>query len=322
MTPAATYLLAAASLLLVLLCVAALPLIHAEQRRHRLAARMEQYALPYARATTTVRHEEVRAAATVSGMQTFLRFVERLLAFDLARQESYVLPWWVVLPGAILLARGLILLGQSLFGPATLLALPLVAVLVIRRFYHWCDQRRLRQLFEQFPDALAMLVRAVRVGIPIAEGIRNVAVESANPTGHEFALVVDRITVGVTLSEALNELAARNPVSEYRFFAAALTLQSETGGAVSETLERLAEVIRKRVTLREHARALASEAKTSIAILAALPVCTGTALAFLNPDYISTLFIDPQGRRVLTMALMSLTAGVVTMRTVVSRSLS
>ena len=322
MTPAATYGLAAACLLLVLLCITALPLIYAEQHRRRLQVRFAQYAWPYARATASAWQDETHTTATVGGTFTLWPLIARLVTFDRTRQEHYVLPWWVVLPTAFLLARLLVLFAQSLFGDAVLLALPVVWLLLIRRFYQWCDQRRLRILFEQFPDALAMLVRAVRVGIPITEGIRNVAAESASPTSAEFALVVDRIAVGVTLSEALQELATRNPVPEYRFFAAALTLQSETGGAVSETLERLADVIRKRVTMREHARALASEAKTSIGILAALPVFSGTALAVLNPDYISTLFIDPQGQRVFTMALMSLATGVFTMRTVVSRSLS
>ena len=99
--------------------------------------------------------------------------------------------------------------------------------------------------------------------------------------------------------QALHGLAARNELPEYGFFATALALQSETGGTVSDTLDRLAEVIRKRVALREHARALASEARTSIAILAALPVFTGTALALINPDYISTLIYRPPGTRCL-----------------------
>jgi len=173
----------------------------------------------------------------------------------------------------------------------------------------------------QFPDVLAMLVRAVRVGIPITEGIRGVARESPSPTGPEFAIVVDQLTIGVTLPDALRELAERNQLAEYRFFATALALQSETGGGVSETLERLADVIRKRVELRSHARALSSEARTSIYILASLPVFSGGALAVLSPDYVGTLFTDPLGQRVLILALMSLTTGIVAMRTIISRSL-
>ena len=148
-----------------------------------------------------------------------------------------------------------------------------------------------------------MLVRAVRVGIPITGGMRSVATDSPDPTGREFRQVADQLTVGVTLDQALRALAARNKLSEYGFFATALALQAETGGAISDTLERLADVIRKRVALREHARALASEARTSIYILAALPVFAGGALAVLNPEYLYTLFVEPQGRTVFAIAV-------------------
>jgi tight adherence protein B len=245
-----------------------------------------------------------------------------LVGFDPTHRDSYPLAWWVVVPAALVLARGLAAFAQTLIGSAAMFLVPVLWVLLIRRFYHWCHQRRLQALYEQFPDALAMLVRAVRVGIPVVEGIRNVARESPQPTGPEFTTVVDQIAIGVTLQEALYSLADRNQLPEYRFFATALALQSETGGAVSETLERLADVIRKRVALRGHARALASEARTSIYILAALPVFSGGALALLSPDYLATLFVDPKGQRVFAMALISLAIGIISMRTIVSRSLS
>jgi tight adherence protein B len=130
------------------------------------------------------------------------------------------------------------------------------------------------------------------------------------------------MAVGVTLEQALLTLASRNKVPEYGFFATALALQSETGGTVSDTLERLAEVIRKRVALREHARALASEARTSIAILAALPVFSGGVLALINREYVNTLFVEPQGRAIFASAVVLLTVGIFTMQTIVTRSLS
>jgi tight adherence protein B len=214
------------------------------------------------------------------------------------------------------------MLAQTLLGWTALLLLPIISVAIVRRYYRWCNQRRLTALYEQFPDVLAMLVRAVRVGIPIVEGIRSVARESPHPTDQEFGVVVDQMVVGVRLEEALHALAERNQLPEYRFFATALALQSETGGAVSETLELLADVIRKRVALRGHAQALASEARTSIYILAALPVFSGGALALLNPEYIGILFTDPAGQKVFTMALISLATGIFAMRTIVRRSLS
>jgi tight adherence protein B len=234
-----------------------------------------------------------------------LNWLARLVAYNPVHRDDYPLAWWIVLPTALLFARLVVALVQILAGSWAMFTLPLVVVVIIRQFYRWCEKRRLRILFEQFPDALSMLVRAVRVGIPITGGMRNIAADSPNPTGQEFRHVVDQIALGVTLEQALIDLAGRNQVPEYGFFATALALQSETGGTVGDTLERLADVIRKRVALREHARALASEARTSIYIL-----------------YIGTLFFEPQGQTILASAIGLLTVGVFTMRTIVARSLS
>jgi tight adherence protein B len=322
MTRSLSYQLAAACLLLVLACVAAIPFMKAEQRRRKFQDRVGQYAAPYARATAINAREKSHAGTADSGTRILLKWLRQLVAFDPSHLDSYPAAWWIVLPAALLFARLIIALAQALLGPSALLALPVVWILVIRQFYHWCEQRRLRILFEQFPDALSTLVRTVRVGIPITGGMRSVASDSPDPTGREFRQVADQLTLGVTLEQALHALAARNKLPEYGFFATALALQAETGGTVSDMLERLAEVIRKRVALREHARALASEARTSIYILAALPVFAGGALAVINPDYLYTLFVEPQGRTVFATAVGMLTTGIVTMRTIVSRSLS
>jgi tight adherence protein B len=316
------YQLAAGCFLLILLCMSALVLMHAQQRRRRLEARVAQQASSYGRAIVAASRNNVRSAASARGQRTILRFGAWLVGFNTSQPEHYHVAWWIVLPVGLVLARGIVALAQILIGWMALLLLPVIWLIIVRRFYTWCDQRRLKILYVQFPDVLAMLVRAVRVGIPIGEGIRSAARESPNPTGQEFRIVVDQLGIGVTLAEALYELAERNPLPEYRFFATALALQSETGGALSETLERLADVIRKRVALRSHARALASEARTSIYILACLPVFSGAALALLNPDYLATLFLDRDGQRVLAIALISLSTGIAAMRTIVNRSLS
>ncbi len=109
-----------------------------------------------------------------------------------------------------------------------------------------------------------MIVRSVRVGIPVTEGIRTVAREAPRPTAQEFSLLADQIRIGMPIEEALRELATRNQLPEYRFFATALALQNQTGGGLAETLENLGDVIRKRVALKGRAHALASEARTSI----------------------------------------------------------
>ena len=115
--------LAAACLLLILLCAAALPFLRADQRSHRLHDRINEYASPHARATVVGSHERAKAAPAASIMRT-LALVARLVAFNPAHQEEYPAKWWIVLPVTMLLARLIVEFGQSLFGTSALIALP------------------------------------------------------------------------------------------------------------------------------------------------------------------------------------------------------
>jgi tight adherence protein B len=162
----------------------------------------------------------------------------------------------------------------------------------------------------------------VRVGIPLAEGIRTVSREAEVPTRPEFARLCDRVAIGVTLEDALREMATRNNLAEYRFFATALALQSQTGGGLTEALEGLADVMRRRLALKARGAALAGEAKTSIYILAALPFFSGGALAVLNPSYIGRLFTEHACQKVLIAAIVLLATGLLVMRTMIRKSLS
>jgi len=117
-------------------------------------------------------------------------------------------------------------------------------------------------------------------------------------------------------------MAQSSRMSEYRFFATAITLQMQTGGALSETLENLADVIRKRVALKARAFALASEARTSAMVLAGSPFVSGTALWVLNPSHIGMLFEPGLGRTIFSGAVLSLSCGLLTMRSLIRRSLA
>jgi tight adherence protein B len=117
-------------------------------------------------------------------------------------------------------------------------------------------------------------------------------------------------------------MARRSKMAEYRFFATAISLQMQTGGALSETLENLADVVRKRVALKARAMALASEARTSAMVLAALPFVSGTALWVLNPDYIGKLFQPGLGQEIFSAAVLSLGLGLLVMRSLIRASLA
>jgi len=170
-------------------------------------------------------------------------------------------------------------------------------------------RRRLDMMFRQFPDALAMVVRALRVGQTVAQSLRGVARDAPLPTATAFIRLADRLAIGVPLSEALPELDADSGLTEYRFFATALMLQSQTGGSLTEALDTLAEVIRTRVALRRRAYAMAGEARASAIVLAVMPVVTFLALLLVAPDYARLLLDDKMGRRVLGTAIGMLLVG-------------
>jgi len=253
--------------------------------------------------------------------QSFIGMASWVFGFDPTTPDRYPLRWWIVVTIALGFATGAHSLVAELAGVMSWAVIPVVWIVVSRAFFGFFDRRLREQLLAQFPDALAMIVRSVRVGIPVQEAIRSVARELSYPTGPEFARLVDQVTVGVNMDDGMNEMARRAGLPEYRFFATSLSLQNQTGGALSETLEGLADVIRKRAALKAKGHAMASEAKTTVAILAALPFVMGLMLWALNPAYIGLLFNDPTGHKLLGIAAALLVGGLFVIRTIIRRSL-
>jgi tight adherence protein B len=246
----------------------------------------------------------------------------RLFGFDMARTSQYSLSWpWVILIG-IVVGRIAVALGSGMFGGIAWVLQPVVTIAVCRSMFNAMLSKRVNLLRSQFPDALGLIVRAVRVGVPVSEALRAVSRESLPPTSIEFDHLADQISIGVPLENALREMADRNNLPEYGFFAAALSLQAQTGGGLSETLELLADVTRKRVAMQARGHALSAEARTSSMILGGLPLVSGASLYLINPDYMSLLFTEESGRMVLGGAVLSLCVGIFVMRTIIRTSLS
>jgi tight adherence protein B len=184
----------------------------------------------------------------------------------------------------------------------------------------WVLGNQRLKLLEQMPDALGLLVRAARSGMPVSEGVRVCANESAGPTADEFRVIADAVAVGTPLEAALEEAADRTGMAEYRFFVTAVALQRETGGSLAETLDNLSEVIRTRKAITLKAKALSAEARMSVYVLAALPFFAGGALSVLSPDYIRSLF-EPDGKVLLGTATILMVMGLASMQLLI-RSIS
>lgn len=183
----------------------------------------------------------------------------------------------------LLLFKGAPFLMALLVGIAVGLGLPhkIVSRLI---------DRRVKQFTTRFPDAIELLVRGLRSGLPITETLAVVGNEVPGPVGVEFRLVADRIKIGRTMDAALQETADRLGTSEFQFFTISLAIQRETGGNLAETLANLADVLRKRAQMKLKIKAMSSESKASAYIVGALPFLVFLAVYVLNPEYITGFF--------------------------------
>ena len=144
----------------------------------------------------------------------------------------------------------------------------------------------------KFPDAIELLVRGLRSGLPVTETLSVVAQEVPGPVGEEFKAVVDRIKLGRSMEEALQETADRLNTAEFSFFCITLAIQRETGGNLAETLSNLADVLRKRAQMKLKIKAMSSESKASAYIVGSLPFIVFGMIYWVNPKYIGNFFID------------------------------
>lgn len=183
------------------------------------------------------------------------------------------------------------------------------------------QSRNQRRFLDIFPDALDLIVRAVRAGLPVIEAIELAAREIRAPVGIEFERMLGEIRIGVEMEDALQRAADRIRVPDFQFFIVSLLLHRRAGGSIAEALANLSAIIRQRKALRMKARALTAEATASTAVVAAMPFIAGVGLFLINRDVMSVLFIDPRGRLMLVAAAVSLTLGVVVMKAMVKMSL-
>ncbi len=154
-------------------------------------------------------------------------------------------------------------------------------------------KRRINEFVKNFPDAIDLLVRGLRSGLPISETLQVVAVEIPGPVGEEFKSIVERMRIGRSMDGALQDAAEQISTAEFQFFCITTAIQRETGGNLAETLSNLSDVLRKRAQMKLKVKALSSEAKASAYILGCLPFVIFGMIFMVNPDYISGFFTNP-----------------------------
>lgn len=152
--------------------------------------------------------------------------------------------------------------------------------------------RRTNAFTAKFPDAIELLVRGLRSGLPVTETLGVVSTEVPGPVGEEFKLVTERIKIGKTMEDSLQETADRLNTPEFSFFCITLAIQRETGGNLAETLSNLADVLRKRAQMKLKIKAMSSESKASAYIVGALPFIVFIMIYMINPKYLAGFWTD------------------------------
>jgi tight adherence protein B len=185
----------------------------------------------------------------------------------------------------LLLVKGLPILLAFTVGLLIGVALPHMVISSLIK-------RRVQKFTSKFPDAIELIVRGLRSGLPISETIGIVADELPEPVNVEFRSVSDKMRIGRTLDAALQDTAARLGTPEFQFFVISLAIQRETGGNLAETLSNLAEVLRKRSQMKLKIRAMSSESKASAYIIGALPFIVFGLIWWINGSYMQTFFTD------------------------------
>ncbi len=179
-------------------------------------------------------------------------------------------------------------------------------------------KRRMKKFSSHFADAVDVIVRGIKSGLPVHDCFKIIARESPAPLGPEFQKLVEGLGVGLTLAQALDKMYERMPTPELKFFAIVIAIQQKTGGNLAEALNNLSVVLRARKMMGEKIKALSSEATASAGIIGSLPPAVMILVSITTPAYMARLFTDPRGQFMLLIAVAMMSFGVFVMKKMIS----
>lgn len=226
------------------------------------------------------------------------------------------LPWNIArFTGLTLMALVIGLLFGFIMGfpllPVLVLGVAFAAVPLL--YVYNCKEKRLEKIEQQLPDALDMMSRAMRAGHAFPGALQMVGDESPQPISSEFKLAFDEINYGISLQDALLNLATRVPSTDLRYFVIAVLIQRETGGNLSEVLSNISKLIRERLKLLATIKVLSAEGRLSAWILTILPFALAVVISVLNPKLMSVLWTDEMGKKLMAFAVVMMILGIIWM---------
>jgi len=179
-------------------------------------------------------------------------------------------------------------------------------------------KRRETQFIAGLPDAVDIIVRGIKAGLPLLDCLRMISLESAEPIRSEFRAIIDTQAIGMPIGEACSKLFDRIPLPEANFFGIVISIQQRAGGNLSEALGNLSKVLRDRKKMKQKIQAMSMEAKASASIIACLPLAVMLLVYLSSPDYISLLWTTSQGRMLLACSAAWMGTGVLVMRKMIN----
>ena len=199
----------------------------------------------------------------------------------------------------------------SMLGLAGSLGLP-------RWLLSYLKKRREKKFLEAFPDAVDIIVRGVKAGLPLHDCLKMITTEASEPVKSEFRAIVETQAVGMPLGEACSKLYERMPVPEANFFGIVVSIQQRSGGNLAEALGNLSRVLRDRKKMKGKIQAMSQEAKASAGIIGALPPAVMTMVYITSPHYISLLWTEPLGRAMLAASVLWMSMGIMVMKKMIN----
>jgi tight adherence protein B len=179
-------------------------------------------------------------------------------------------------------------------------------------------KRRETRFLEALPDAVDVIVRGIKSGLPLLDSLRLIASEAPEPVRSEFRAIIDTQTIGIPLGDACQKLYERIPLAEANFFGIVISIQQRAGGNLSEALGNLSRVLRDRKKMKAKIKAMSMEAKASATIIGALPIVVMSLVYFTSPSYIELLWTEPLGRMMLAGSATWMTIGILVMRKMIN----
>lgn len=205
------------------------------------------------------------------------------------------------------------------FGPIPSAGFAISGGVLLPHFYvNWKRKRRLLAFTNEFPNAVDVIVRGVKAGLPLIDCLKVIAAEAQDPVRSEFQTIVEDQTLGMPLAEAVGRLPERIPLAEANFFAIVIAIQARSGGSLSEALSNLSKVVRDRKKMSAKIRAMSAEAKSSAGIIGSLPIIVALIVYVTSPEYIMLLFTTFTGNMVLVISGFWMLMGIMVMRKMIN----